>query len=286
MTRQPHLEFVGSNILLDLEMTLGWSHVLTKGDDINIDLSEFFKRRLELMLLLAKAKHDARLGDDSLFALHILDVLQNSQALSKGSPSVSHIRSQVLDSFDIVRIDVKPALRHDGHHVQIAAEVTGQCLNKQGRLLLLDLPNSLGEMPRTTVRKIVSVHARQDDVTQSPSSQSLCSVLGFVRIQRARCTVGLDAAEAASSGARVAHQHDGGGRGTLIGATPAFGYVGTSSFLTHGVQTKSSEVLLDALEVVVSGRDRRLEPLWQSRNRLLPALRADLGGSKRKSLGG
>ncbi|KAI6768960.1 hypothetical protein HG531_010064 [Fusarium graminearum] len=94
---------------------------------VNVQPSEGHK----LTLLLTETKHQTGLGDRTIFAHNILNVLQDSQTLSESSSSVSHIRSEVLDGLNIVCIYIKSTLGHNLDHIQISTEVTGQGFNEQ-----------------------------------------------------------------------------------------------------------------------------------------------------------
>lgn len=234
----------------------------------------------QLLLDLAKAQHDARLGNDVSLALYILDVLQHLQALPESCPRVPHIRRQTLGRLDIVREDVQSTLRHQPDHVEIAREVARQRLHQQIRLLLLDLADRLGEMPRAPIGQVVAVDARQHHVAEPPPRQRLGRVLGLVRVQRGRAAARLDAAEAAGTRARVAHEHDGRRRRALAArAAPALAHVGAPRLLAHRVQLQSAQVGLDLGEVGIGPgrRDARLEEVGQPCHGAPPVRRADLG---------
>ena len=44
-TLSPEFKSLGSDVFLDLHVALGWSHVLTEGDDINVNLAKFYKKQ-------------------------------------------------------------------------------------------------------------------------------------------------------------------------------------------------------------------------------------------------
>lgn len=279
----PHLELGGRDVLLDLQVALGGAHVLAEGDDVDAGGAQVAQRGDDLVLLLAEAEHDARLGDDAVAvavvvsALDRLDVLEHGEALAEGGAAVAHVGREGLDGLDVVRVDVEPAARHERHHVQVAPEVAGQGLDEQARLLGLDAPDGLGEVARAAVGEVVAVDARQHDVAQPPARQGLGGVLGLVRVQRRGRAVRLDAAEAAAARARVAHQHDGRRRGVLVAAAPALRDVGAPRLLAHRVQPQPAQVLLDLLVVVVARGYGRLQPLWQPCDGAAVRRRSDFG---------
>lgn len=162
-------------------------------------------------------------------------MIQHLQALAECRPAIAHIRSKALHSLNVVRIHIQSTLGHNLDHVQVTAEVSRQSLDKQCRLLLLNLANRLCKVSGTAVGQIIAVHARQHNVAKAPSCQCFGGVFRLMGIQRSRCSVRLDAAEAASSRACVAHEHDGGRGGILVGTAPALGDVGTPRLFTDGV---------------------------------------------------
>lgn len=181
-----------------------------------------------------------------------------------------------------MRIHIQPALGHHLDHVQVAAEVTRQGLDQQGRLLGLDAADGLGEVMGAAVGQVVAVDAGEDDVAQPPAGQGLCGVLGLVGVEGRGPAVRLDAAEAAPARAGVAHEHDGGGGGVLVVAAPALADVGAPGLLADGVQAQPPQVRLDLAEVGIGARrgDRGLEPLGQAGDGLLAPGRADLDGAE------
>lgn len=240
----------------------------------------------DFVLLLAQAEHDARLGDDALLAPHVLDVLQHLETLPEGGPPVADIRRQALDGLDVVCVDIKTALGDNLDHVEVASEVARQGLDQQRGLLVLNLADRLGEMPRAAVDEVVAVDAGEDDVAQAPAGEGLSRVLGLVGVEGRGRAARLDAAEAAAAGARIAHEHDGGRGGALVGAAPALRDVGAARLLADRVQAEPAQVRLDLLVVVVARGDGRLEPLGQPRDGALLARGADLGGAQRVRLRG
>ena len=83
-----------------------------------------------------------------------------------------------------------------------------------------------------------------------------------MRVERGRLAARLDTAEAAATGAGVAHKHDGGRGSGLVGAAPALANVGTPSLLAYGVKVETAQVGLDLgkFGVRAGAGDGRLEP--------------------------
>lgn len=207
-------------------------------------------------------------------------MVEHLERLAESSPPITHIRRQALDRLNIVSIHIKAALSDNLDHVEIAAKVTSQRLDQQRGLLVLNLADSFGKVPGAAVDEVVTVDAGEDDVAQAPAGESLGRVLGLMGIQGWRRAARLDAAEAAAAGAGVAHEHNGGRGGALVGAAPALGDVGAAGLLADGVQLEAAQVGLDLLVVVVARGDGRLEPLGQAGDGALLARGADLGGAQ------
>jgi hypothetical protein len=90
---------------------------------------------------------------------------------------------------------------------------------------------------RASVRQIVAVYRRNDCVRQVQVIHSFCDVSRLFRIETAGLSF-TDRAEAAMTRANVAAEHE---RRGAVG--PTFENVGTTSFLTNGVQVESFDQL-------------------------------------------
>src|SRR5436853_4528952 len=103
------------------------AHVLAKGDNIDVYLSEFVQCLPQLLLCLSEAEHDGSLRDE--VRLCSFGSFEHTQRLPEGRPSVSHLRSQGLDSLDIMGVDVQSTSGHEGNHFQVAGVIAGKTLN-------------------------------------------------------------------------------------------------------------------------------------------------------------
>lgn len=235
----------------------------------------------KLLLGLTQSKHDTRLCND-IIALEPLHFTQDRQTLPERRSAIAHIWRQGLSRLNIVCIHIEATLGHNLDHIQVATEITRQRLHQERRLLALYPANRLCEMPRAAVRQVIPVNARQHNVSQSPPCQRLGRVLRLVWVQRRRATVCLYGAEAASTCARVTHEHDGCGCGRGIGTTPAFANVGTAGFFADGVEAQTAQVGFDFAEIGVAAgrRDWGLEPFGEASDGAFAARRADFDGAQ------
>lgn len=115
----------------------------------------------------------------------------------------------------------------------------------------------------SAVRKVISIHTCENDITQSPARKRFSRILRFMRIQRSRRPQCLDTTKPATPSTRITHQHDRRRCRRLIASAPAIRYIGTARFLTHGIQLQPSQILLYAF-VVCRVWDGRLEPCGQA----------------------
>jgi hypothetical protein len=152
----PVIEFCRLDVPINFHMFLGRPHVLSKGNDIDIDFTKLcklhsekgntkqakctFKSMQNLLFRLTEAKHYAGFGDSHTF---LLRVLENLETLSEGSAAVAHVGCQLLDRFDIVRINIEPGLSHDGDVFERTPEIPGESFDQYVRCPVRN--KSLGE---------------------------------------------------------------------------------------------------------------------------------------------
>ena len=152
-----------------------------------------------------------------------------------------------LDRLEVVVEDVG-ARRHDRPERLIGAvEVGDQDLHAHAGTGLAQGADGVGEDVGAAVGQVVTGDARHDHVLQAQAGERLGHAPRLVLVVP-RGPPGLDGAEAAGAGARVAQDHDG-GRALL----PALADVGAVRLLADRVEAEPAEQLLQ-LVVVVAGR--------------------------------
>ena len=132
-------------------------------------------------------------------------------------------------------------------------------------------PDRLGEDVRPAVGQVVTGDAGDDDVLEAERRDGLGDPSRLVVVEPGG-PAGLDRAEAAGPGARVAEDHDRGG--ALVPALPDVRAVG---LLADRVQVQAAQQALQVV-VVVAGRDPRPDPVgvaaerqWSRRRPARPA---------------
>jgi hypothetical protein len=279
----PHLKHIRRHVLVHGHVSLRRTHVLSKRDNIDAVRPEILERLPQLLLLLAEAQHDARLGDE--LGVRLLGDAQHVERLAEVRAAVAHVRRQALGGLDVVREDVEARVCDELDHFRIAGVVADQGFDEHGGRFLLDLHDCLDGVARAAIGQVVAVHDGEHHVAQAPSAEGLGGVFGLVGVEGWRGTRRLDGAEAAAARARVAAQHDGGCCGGFVAAAPAVADVWAFCLFADGVQVQAAEVLFDLLVVCIRG-DWCLEPFRQSCDGLLAAFWAHFDGLDFVGLGG
>ncbi len=88
-----------------------------------------------------------------------------------------------LDCFHIVIEDMRRGIKYAGHGREVSTEVRRQHFHSGLRESMADPPNSFGKVMGAAVRKIVSIHGRDDYVAQLHFRGHLGDVLGFKWIE-------------------------------------------------------------------------------------------------------
>src|SRR3989344_4730818 len=104
-------------------------------------------------------------------------------------------------------------------------------------------------MKRTLVFKIIPVHACDNNIIQLHARNCFCEFSWLVWVQRRGGEGCLYCTELASSGACVAHDHEG-----CSATAPAFGHIGAMGFLAYCEQSFSPNQVLDENELLICWR--------------------------------
>lgn len=105
-------------------MSLCGSHVLAKGDDIDIVFPELLECIFDLLVGFSETKHDGGLGDergDRLFG-----GLENEEGLAEGGAGVTDEGGEGFDGFDVVGVDVEAGAGNDADVVEVSGKVTSE----------------------------------------------------------------------------------------------------------------------------------------------------------------
>jgi hypothetical protein len=152
-----------------------------------------------------------------------------------------------------VVVDVGLRLEHLADRRLSALEVGHQHLDRGLGAARLDLPDRLGERPRSEVGQIIAVDGGEDDVLQPHRRRRLRDALRLRGIELRRPAMGHGAVGAVPS-TDVAQDHE--GRGAVL---PALADVRAVRFLADRVEVEVAHELLEAQVVRASGR-LHLEP--------------------------
>src|SRR5439155_3990245 len=184
-------------------------------------------------------------------------------------------RIEPPDRLHVVVQDVRPGREHAPQRVAVSQEVGNQNLHPRGRDLGPNGADRGGELEGPAVGKLVPVDRGHDDVMEPEPARGFGHAAGLFGIDRERLPA-PDVAEGTGTRADVSQNEKGRGvtRETIadIRAVRA---------LAHGVEIERAENRL-VLEVLLAGRNLRLEPFRPSRGRRLGA--QPLIGAERLSL--
>src|SRR5689334_13696320 len=249
--RLQRLELVRMPVAHDRQVALGRAQVLADGEHLDALLAQLAERVDHLRVGLPEADHEPGLGRD-LVAAHRLGVLEHAQR-ALPPRAAARDRVQPRRDLDVVVEDVRPLgddLR-ERHH--LAAEVGRQHLDLAAGRLAADLADDADEGGRAVVGQVVAVHAGDDRVAQAHARDRARDARGLQRVVPGRLA-GLDVAEAAAAGARVAEDHE-----RRRAALPALAHVRARGLLADRVQRLGLDHPVQ-LAVLRPARERDLEP--------------------------
>src|SRR6266566_2622835 len=264
-------EFLGPVVAHHLGMLLRRSEVLTDGQDVDVVGSHVSKHFEQLVLGLAKADHQPRLGDH--LRLERLDVPEQRKAIGVDSlrpdPGV-----EARHGLGVVVEDVGSGLDHGAHGVEVALEIRCQHLDRGGRAAPPDGANGPGKDARPAVLQVVAVDRCDDRVLEPQLSDGFRHPRRLAQVEL-RGPARRHRAKPARARADVAEDHEGSGT-----AIPAVEDVGTAGFLADRVQPPALNDLLELLEVAALGHPDadpfryRLESerLGDAHSRMLPGV--------------
>jgi len=105
--RAPRLEDIGVDVLEHVEVRArGLEEVLPERDHVDAHLAEVAEGPVHLVVVLAHAEHEARLGVDIGLAA---DPIEDRERLLVVGPPVPHRPLEALDRLDVVGDHVRPA---------------------------------------------------------------------------------------------------------------------------------------------------------------------------------
>ena len=157
---------------------------------------------------------------------------EHLQRLLVTGARIAHRMREAPHRLDVLREHFEAAV-DDGFDVcKHALEIRRQRFDCGCGIQLLDLAYARSEVTRAAVGKIVAIDRGQHDVLQAHQLHGPGAVRGLVGIEPATRIAGVDGAEAASTRAHRAHQHQ--RRGARI---PALADVRTLGLFAHGGKT-------------------------------------------------
>ena len=170
------------------------------------------------------------------------------------------------DRLEVVVQDVRPS----GHDVPqrrlVPVEVGDEHLDAHARHALPKLPDRLREDVRAAVGQVVAGDRGHHDVLQPEARDRLGDPARLVVVEPGR-PAGLDVAEPAGAGARVAEDHDRGG--ALV---PALADVRAVGLLADRVEVQAAEQALEVV-VVLAGGQLRADPVGVATKGVRPVRR-------------
>lgn len=220
-------KLVRVHILDDLYIALRRAQVLTDGeggDSVGDTVThEFF----DLFGRLTKAYHNAGLGDKP----SVSDGTQDLEARVVGR-TVAYRRGEPAYGLKIVADDIRLDIEHLLKAVEIPLEVRDEHFDGCLGASLLDRPHTSRPMSCAIIVHIVPVDRSDDGILELHLSDTGGETTRFERIDGCRLGAGVGGAEATSSGAVVATDHE-----CRRATTPTLVHVGTPSAGTYRVQT-------------------------------------------------
>ena len=202
-----------------------------------------------LVQFFTETEHQSRLGGYlRMRGLEVAD--QVERMLIVGARSGLPI--QARNGFQVVIENIR---RADVHQFQrdlhTAAEIRDQDFDPDARAFFADRADAVNETFGAAVAQIVAIHRGDDHVAQFHVMDGLRQVLRFLPVQRRRPAV-TDIAKWAAPCAYIAHDHE-----CRRPVAKAFGEIGATGFLAHGVQVLVAQHGLDFCDRI---RGRRLDP--------------------------
>src|SRR4051812_26860720 len=244
-------ELVRVPVAHDRQVALGRAQVLAHGEDLDAVLAQPAERVDHLLEALAEADHEARLRHD-VVAAHLLGVGQHAQR-ARPRRATSRDAVEARRDLDVVVEDVG-ALGDDlGQRHLEALEVGREDLDLAVGRLAADLADDPDERAGALVGQVVAVDARDDRVPEAHLGHAARDARGLERVVPRRLA-GLDVAEPAAPGARVAEDHE--GRGAAL---PALADVRARRLLADGVEVLVADEFGQLAVARAAGR-RDLEP--------------------------
>src|SRR5439155_9137137 len=226
-------------------MVGGRPQVLPDRQDLHVVGAQVAEDLDDFVDLLPQAEHDARLREDG--RVHPLGACQQLER-SRVAALRAHLRVQAGDGLDVVIEDVRAGSHHGCQRGLVTHEVRDQNLDAACRDAPADMPYGPGKDCRPTVFQLVAVDGGDDGVLQAHALNRLRDAHWLAQVEHTR-PAGLHGAEAASPGAGVAQDHEGGGA-----CLPALADVGTTRLLTDGVQLEPAHDVLELGVVRAAGK--------------------------------
>ena len=183
------------------------TQILTHGEHANICLTEIVHGLEDLVLRLAKAKHDTALGHH-LLAARLREVTGTPEEIERETvlrTGADH-RGEALHGLKVVVEDMGGRIDDNAEGIILAVEIRGQDLDDDRGIHVADRLDGAGEMLRPAVGNVVAGDGGDHDMLELHPSHGLGDALGLVMLERERlCRV--DGTESAGAGAAISGDH-------------------------------------------------------------------------------
>ena len=195
--------------------------------------AEVFEKAIGFVLLFAQPDHEAGFSEHA--GTVATGEVQHIERLL-----VIRLRTDLAvkprHGFHIVIEHVRPGIQHPRHGLHIAAKIGRQYLDTRLRQRITHLANRLREMPRTTIRQVVPVHAGDHAILHPHGLRHTGDIARFRRVERHIHFAWIalrHRTEAATARAQVAKNHE-----SCRAPVEAFVNIRAPRRFTHGMQVQ------------------------------------------------
>ncbi len=234
-------ELVGMNKTNDGKMIASGLEILAERENVCTLRGEILHGGEDFVLFFAETQHHPGFrGHVGMGLLGKAEQLQRT--FVKGTSA--DLAIEASNGLGVVIKDVRFGREHSAEGSPVAAEIGNQDFYLAAGETMANLLNRAGEDAGAAVRLIVAIDTGNHGVAQAHAGGSFGDADGFFFIGGADRFAGRHRAEAASAGANVAEDHEGGSA-----VLPAFAHVGTARGFADGVEIVGAH---DALEILIA----------------------------------
>ena len=198
--RFPEGELVRVHVLDHRQVAGRRPQVLPDREQVAAVRAQVRERLLDLVVRLAQAEHDPRLGLDARAAL--LPALQDLERAGVAGTR-AHRRVQALDRFHVVVEDFRARVHDNAQGFEAAFEIWDEHFDRAAGLELANAPDDHGKNRCAAVPAFIAVDAGDHGVFERHGFDRLGDAFGFHPVDWAGLTV-FDVAKPTAAGANVA----------------------------------------------------------------------------------